>query len=1035
MPGPLDHIAFLSQEIGPRPSGTEEEQHAALYITEQLQKNAELPAEIEDFNSQTNEEIPRAICAFLSLVFAIAAMVFPIMLIPALIVCLLTGALYCAETFDKPFISRFFNRGVSQNVVSKYQPQYSEQNGGLRRRKIIVLANYDSGKVRAELSSPLLLGMMPVLQKASLGAMVFLPLFILIRCLFFLHATGGVELTLNIITSFVLLFAALPLLLAIVHRFSAYSDAANNNASGVAALLEIARRIGKGQHVKTVSDLDVNETHIHGEEAARDSGFVPEGATLNYEAQKMQTPEIAPRSEVERLNEAKAAIAAMTGRKVSYTEQSSIADNLVQVRPGAIKHPDADEIAEEREELRNALTQAPQESLGNGLGSQNGEINETISQQASKENQALGVLTENSASATEAAVPDWYKKAQENAHKKPVSDSSKVVRSRYASALDAAVSESARHFNQANNAVTSETEERIKKMQNNIAEAALPQHESVAPDAQKIPPQLEPNEHAGKKHEGFIKEDETSSSIKEKIPHEKAPKRGLDALIPETNVEQNLGNTEAILPFDVESLRQNHKEANNENNQSLQNMNKSETKSEKAAVPPQEKTRAAIDLPNITAATTQMAPIDTSKMQRAPLAQAEESKQDAAKSLLNMLPSINVGAEENEENEAQKDAAFSSHPTLRENLPSLSGALLLDAKDNKGEIEEKASAVNASSVSVAGSFSSGATGTFAPVGDELLEGVAPEDVYIDDADDSEYEEGITESGAFAGPGYVEMPRSRVRRFFDKLSFRKKKNEQDEVSANEWLDVDPDFDAREVGKERGGWESFQNEQEQDTFEDEFDGQWTQENQTDMHGQSRKDWEGGAVRSHDESTSLEFDMDEKIPLDGESKEAASAVRSEEMQKIQGFRNSAFNTEVWFVALGSEFAHNGGMNAFIKEHSQDLKGSILINLSALGAGELSYVSKEGFTGKAGASSRMKRYIKKTSQALGISIEPTVLRWKESAATAATYKGFQAVSIVGMDGQKPAKFAQKDDIFENIDQESLEAHIDFVTELIRSI
>ena len=33
MPDIKEHIAYLSQEIGARPAGTEEEQQAALYIT------------------------------------------------------------------------------------------------------------------------------------------------------------------------------------------------------------------------------------------------------------------------------------------------------------------------------------------------------------------------------------------------------------------------------------------------------------------------------------------------------------------------------------------------------------------------------------------------------------------------------------------------------------------------------------------------------------------------------------------------------------------------------------------------------------------------------------------------------------------------------------------------------------------------------------------------------------------------------------------------------------------------------------------
>ena len=37
----MDHVTYLSKEIGPRPAGTEEEQRAALYITEQFQKETD----------------------------------------------------------------------------------------------------------------------------------------------------------------------------------------------------------------------------------------------------------------------------------------------------------------------------------------------------------------------------------------------------------------------------------------------------------------------------------------------------------------------------------------------------------------------------------------------------------------------------------------------------------------------------------------------------------------------------------------------------------------------------------------------------------------------------------------------------------------------------------------------------------------------------------------------------------------------------------------------------------------------------------
>ena len=167
----LDHVAYLSQQIGPRPAGTEEEQQAALYITEQMQKEAGLSAVIEDFSGAGSADAPRAICCGATLVVAVLALFLSVMAIPALIVSLIALLLLVAEVLDRPVLSKAFARGVSQNVVAKYEPGYTAEAGGSRRRKIILVARYDSGKVRSELKQPFL-SALPVLRWVNLGAMV-----------------------------------------------------------------------------------------------------------------------------------------------------------------------------------------------------------------------------------------------------------------------------------------------------------------------------------------------------------------------------------------------------------------------------------------------------------------------------------------------------------------------------------------------------------------------------------------------------------------------------------------------------------------------------------------------------------------------------------------------------------------------------------------------------------------------------------------------------------------------------------------------
>lgn len=1008
MPEPVDHIAFLSQEVGPRPAGTEEEQQAALYITEQFQKEAGLSAVIEDFSSESNGETPYMICAAVSIVLAVVQMFFPIVAIPIIILTAIAALLYVAECFNRPILSKFLARGVSQNVVAKYEPAFSPESGGTRHRKIILFANYDSGKVKRELRGSLL-KTYPLLQKIALGAMVFIPLMILIKNVFFLQAEGATLIFINVLLIFALLMAAVPVVLFVLHKIAPYNEAASCNASGVAALLEVAKRVAKND----TSPMQTNDASptIHGEDAAYAEGLVPEGAQLVYEAAQVTPPDIAPQTEEERLLAAKMAIEALTGKSVGIKPQTSVASNLVQVKEPPISHPEREEMAETREETREALTTIPSETLEEAARNAEEKIAaETIDTEihagkqneealeGAEEEQILSTSDESLAAATlsdgygvgEPAIPDWYKKAQENA-KKPRQSNKKIQRSRYADALDAATSESNSYFNQAPQTIDSETEERLQKMRANIMEASAPQ----APREEENFYQQEPAPA-----DTF---EERSTSSEEWIVHTEASQESEGQQVVHEEYSDDLGATTGMPPINADEVRRRMDAADAsaalpvEQSEELPSFVDSRTN--------------AVVLPEINISKSGYTPIDTAKQQRAPLAVAEESSQaEAAKSLLTMLPSIDLQTESDSQDGAENRLGTSQstdRSALKSSLPSLSGELrAIKGADAPSENSH-------SNVSAAGSFAAGATGAIKPVGEELLENVDPEDIYVDDVDDSDYDESYTETGAFAGPGYVDMPKSRVRRIFDKLNFRKSKEEKGMQSASEWLDVDDDFNPQEVGAARGGWESFQQEEVQPRP--------AKNNRREIDD----DWEGGAYSDAnyiDEETSSEEYFDEPS-------------RSGEIKQIQQFRSGGINTEVWFVALGSDLANNGGVHAFLAEHESELRGAMFINLCSLGAGDLCYIDKEGWLGKAGTSSRMKRYLKKASQATGIPIGVESMRWKKSPATVVSERGMQAMTLAGVIEGKPAFCAQGDDILENISEEILNENIDFVMELLRSI
>ena len=159
------------------------------------------------------------------------------------------------------------------------------------------------------------------------------------------------------------------------------------------------------------------------------------------------------------------------------------------------------------------------------------------------------------------------------------------------------------------------------------------------------------------------------------------------------------------------------------------------------------------------------------------------------------------------------------------------------------------------------------------------------------------------------------------------------------------------------------------------------------------------------------------------------------AEEAKMVYSFRNPDVNTEVWFVALGAEYAGNNGMKAFLAEHAADMRGAIIINLEAMGAGELSFIEEEGYLFTQKPSSRLKRYLHKATEITGIPTSKARISWRESAASLAMKRGLQAMTLAGIEGGKQALLGQGDDVLENIDEEMIAENAQFIIELIKNV
>lgn len=1037
-----EHVAYLSQEIGPRPAGTEEEQRAALYISEQFSAEAGLTTAMEDFQCNPDSSLPRTLCSGVAVLVTLVATIVGALAVPAIVVSLICAALAAAEVFDKPVLSRLLNRGVSQNVVARYLPAKSPTRAS-RRRKVIVVANYDSGKVRRDLNGAMP-AVLPILYWVELAMLVVMPLLLAIRMV--LAPDGTVLVVFNVLLAVAMVVAVLPVASFLLEKFANYNEGANCNAAGVAVLLEVASRVAAARDLP-----DAPEPTVHGEAAAVSAGLVPEGAEIVYHTgNTSEDLGTSMESAAERLAAAKAAVAALSGKPVSATPAEVATE---------------DESPAKGEE-NGAVEVSPEESLA-----------------PSSAAVVVPVAAPAYVAPAEHQVPEWFKKGQEQA-KKPAKEKP-VQRSRYATALERAEEEiNAREEHERRN--LDELSERMRVMRASVQAASAAAGATPTEIMDSVVADESSDEISASPSTSAVNE-ETLPSAAPVLPAIEVPAVEADQLPSPSN------NTVSAMLADIPAIAS--EPASSEAGTSA-------SKPVVPAVPAVPVVPQPTDDPDVTVrdgqrpltgATVAVPPIDlsTPDAPAAPAggqrvvvpsvgevaenpapAPAAAPRRRRAITLPNIgisqeLPRISMDdcqqaaplSEDRPEHDGRVHDLSAVIPsvTTPEPSPAVSGtreAALLDALPSLGRTTTTTDPALSGSISLAGTFSSmGATGAAAPIGDELLENASENDMYVEDVDDSAYVEQITETGAMAGPGYVEMPKSRFGGIFGK--FRRKKREE-ASSPQEWLDVEESFDAREVGAARGGWESFREEGDIQAYDEEYlDADATTAFSPEFDDDFAEDGFDAPRSSHRRGRHFEggaFSRDQfDDESEGEENQASAADPSSvfgeglpadfvfeptpEIEQIEQFHSDRIDMEVWFVALGSELAGNGGMKAFMAAHEAELKGALIVELEALGAGELTLIDKEGTYVPKKASSRMKRLVRKAGQATGLKVPEATMEWRNSASAYALKHGQQALHLAGMDGRKPAFFAEEDDVIENIDNDMLALNSDFVMEVLKHI
>ncbi len=1096
----MDYTRYIVEQIGPRPAGSEEERQTALFITEQIQREAGFSANIEEFQRTTNIGLSHTILAVVIILATVLAMFVSALTIPAFVIVAAAACVYVLEVMGTPLLARMLGKGASQNVVAKYQPN-PENEGSSKAvsRKIILVAHYDSGRVKSGISKRLERLKLP-LDVLGAGAAVAAAVLGLLR-IFIAISGGGALVILNVLSAVALIVCLLPALDYVLSRRAPLNEGANNNATGSAALIEIARRISSG----SVSEADLasyaTDVTIHGAAAAASAGLVPEGATLEYQA--AATGGIAEGSEEERLLAAKAAIAALTGKPVERRVFSSLSEKPIAADEPAVEpvslagvpgvEAGADASAAGAAGAAGAAVEAAEVEgvvqVIAGPSSAEGQpeapvpgMTVTGSFEAVPDEEFAAAFTEwtpGSSSVTskhapividesaevvaEAPVasnavnepiampaaapaatpapapapapeeeeqdaggfhnaPSWFIAAQKNARRSPA-QKSEVHRSRFTEAMEHAE----RERNEHERAIQEEREAQAR------AEREAREAEARAALEEK---ERETREAAAAQAE----------AVAEAEAHLDDPTRAMatpvaEEVVVEAAVEVESAGTTATAPARGDGAQPAAPERAVQA-ELISEETISDASSDASAGQPARETPAArvSGIPAI-----DEVPVQTATAEEPP----KVDRLERLRSLRNNVPSLSGVIRTKDE---ARKAAVRAVPDI------LNKPVSMDSPAAEGDVAAEAAAAVGDVAMTDGTVAAGATAaSAAPASASAQTSVeavdydmeVPSDFnsqmetdfaanLVSDYADEEYGESFDDYAR----GEIEEPK-RGSGFFSR--FRHKRQTEEEVmeSPQEWLGVDDDFDARSVGRARGGWESFRDDSYDDAADpfasDGFDSFGDIEGDSaSKRRRGRRNWEGGAssrmslgyvdMRSGEDAVA---DVAiEDLPPEAVSKPFVTG----EIERIYHFRNPAFNTEVWFVAIGSDddLSHDG-IEAFLAEHKAELRGSMAIDVESLGAGELSVATREGATKKISASSRIKRYTRDAVTRTGLALGEVDLSGTESIASIIQKAGFQSMHLFGAENGRPALKGSPDDVMANVDELLLEDNVNFVYELLK--
>lgn len=194
-----------------------------------------------------------------------------------------------------------------------------------------------------------------------------------------------------------------------------------------------------------------------------------------------------------------------------------------------------------------------------------------------------------------------------------------------------------------------------------------------------------------------------------------------------------------------------------------------------------------------------------------------------------------------------------------------------------------------------------------------------------------------------------------------------------------------------------------------------------------------WKGGAALN----ANLRLVEDDEQPTDASEEIAADDTQDEVelLDSVASLRDDELLAhDVWFVHLGASHLAQAGARAFLEAHRRDIRGSFVVNLNCVGAGNLTVLAAEGSADHGKADRRLTRLLTTIASDFHVSVNKVDRSYIDSDALPVMKSSLRAVSLVGLDESGlPALSKTPLDYEENVDVDQIAYVTELLAELIR--